>query len=128
MIKATDLRIGNYVECFGYRYVTEIRKDKLKVEHYKDGKYISEWSPLFSIGGIPLTEDILLKAGFTKINNMDSYYEKIIGNLKIYFNHKHGECEISVYGYGRRLKHIKHLHQLQNLLLSLTGEELTINF
>ncbi len=68
---------------------------------------------------IPLSEDILVKLGFEKIENFSNllltkngYQFDFAGGRVFYLN-------------GKELKHIKFLHQLQNLFFSLCGEELT---
>lgn len=78
---------------------------------------------------IPLTEKWLVRMGFVKCNDTDSYYQiKAIGSLLIiYVNHKFNTCEISISGLGARVKYLKHIHQLQNLYFALTGSELTLN-
>ena len=72
-----------------------------------------------------LTEGFLMCWGWIRINEDTLYvvgaditfkYECELGRLSIEI----GEEE------GMYLDHIKHMHQLQNLYFSLTGEELTI--
>ena len=76
---------------------------------------------------ILLTEDILLKCGFTKVLNQ---YKKITsinkGNFdNIPFIILYLENEFQ-YDDLRFRTNIKHLHQLQNLYFALTSEELNI--
>lgn len=128
MIKAAELRIGNLVRLFlgigdngpEYRYLPIVG-----IMH--DNRYLigNTWVELSNnIEGVPLSEGILLKAGFEKCLN-GFWSETEIFNVKIIDN------EILVYlaGSDTNLAHnnLKNLHQLQNLIHALTGEELTIN-
>lgn len=116
MITAKELRIGNLVNFEG---------DMISVTagdiHYFDEN-------LDSFDGIPLTPEILEKAGF----------EKSDFRTDILYNRLHIECAddgrfyyyIHIDGddyYDWRALEIKHLHQLQNLYFALAGEELDIN-
>ena len=127
-MKATDLRIGNW-----FRYQTKIGYDY----DIFDTKYIQDLvndpqDDFFE--PIPLTEDILLKCGFSVITeNEDETHN--------YWN-KEKDCSVDVETFlltnkiekgfkyrvheRKRTKSIIYLHQLQNLYFALTGEELTI--
>jgi hypothetical protein len=121
-MKAQDLRIGNLV----YR-TNKQTKEKLLIELTAscilDISANGENSS-FIYKPIPLTEEILLKAGFERIENnwkvldcvcLKLSWERLAGFWVTFENE-------SIY-----LPHIKYLHQLQNLKFSLTNEELTIN-
>ena len=81
---------------------------------------------------ILLTEDILLKCGFTKVENFGFHYHAI------WFDQvdTKGCVQESQFSLGRNgtqvfvnnnwICQIKHLHQLQNLFQIVTGEELNI--
>lgn len=120
MIKANELRIGNYI----YSSITQ--------------KYIKVHSRFFRLieseirvkgnstyVGIPLTEELLLKCGF--INEFEdeednSYFTlKNIEIQKILFKEEFFLDNVNNIGVS-----IKHLHQLQNLYFVLTGTELEI--
>jgi hypothetical protein len=118
MIQANELRIGNwikhdpsYVENQNF-IVSDIRTYREKTVN---GIEIDDCLP------IPLTEKILLKAGFIKKRisltfNEFSFYNEDLEN--VYIDLDQGQC-LS----GICIK-VKYLHQLQNLYFALTGIEL----
>lgn len=123
-MEAKDLRIGNFV------YLT----DKEKVWEILDGYEIDKCEENPFTQPIPLTEEWLLKFGFTR-HHADYYNDVIL--LKDVFNLDNGEqydcLKVKIYphelGSAQSVKgdlHIKHVHQLQNLYFALTGEELEI--
>jgi hypothetical protein len=119
-----QLRLGSWVHHTDYsshRRITKIETDApLCLDNLI---YVS----IKDIDPIPLTDDILLKAGFKK---KQSYFELIsLTTLRL---HNYGEkgflCELvndikdldrTVY-----LNTIKYLHQLQNLYFAITNKEL----
>jgi hypothetical protein len=111
-MKANELRIGNWVE------ITQPKK----------GIYTTVEQSTFSTNiennfkPIPLTEEWLLKFGFTN-NNVDSIYE-----IKNYYLEyiQDGNLNFYFFEYGEWFIKIAHVHKLQNLYFALTGEELTI--
>lgn len=112
-MKPNELRIGNYYYWGQDNEILQVTLFDF-YELYTGEENIDSWKP------IPLTEEWLLKFGF-------KYNKKEMGFLKDNFH-------IEVRGYGCpvfvyptfHLTDIKHVHQLQNLYFSLTGEELTI--
>lgn len=131
-VKARDLRIGNLVDM-GIEGIVEVSGYNLyqKTIHENGGSvadYYSQWKP------IPITEELLLKAGFEceylkifGISTGQPYTESYrslsidLKSLKIqYTQGGNGEACYWVY-----FNHIKYIHQLQNLIYSLTGSELT---
>lgn len=119
MINANELRIGNWLN------VIKVSPVQITADHIKS---IAEGDADYS--AIPLTPDILQKAGFVQISDYDPEGPTHRMNSSI------GVIDVS-YGYSMvdvvqnigRVRHnkIKYLHQLQNLYFALTGEELTIN-
>lgn len=143
MINPQELRIGNCLFCNG-KIVQVAAIDPLKTfedlkctisfpEYFENGKifgYHHSWINYFE--PIPLTEDILLKLEFKKDDNdydydhedFCSWYEKdfpIIGKLITSSDNQY------LFDEETDTLRIKYLHQLQNLIHALTGEELTIN-
>ena len=110
MIRANDLRVGNWVNV---DYTSGLKPRQIEAKVLNDKLYLGAIQP------IPLTEEILLKCGFKKVNKI--FYRK--GALTI---------EIQSFGHFRisldkkMLCNVKHLHQLQNLYFALTNEELKI--
>lgn len=125
MIKSNELRIGNI--CLRKNKHTEI-----ETIHEFTASCILDISSnginsSFIYEPIPLTEEILLKCGFKKSNDLDNFYHLEVLNqwTRIYFNPKHKVCALSVHHHEIMIK-IQYLHQLQNLIFSLTQKELTI--
>jgi len=115
-MKATDLRIGNYVNyeqtthlitCVNIDYTVSVWVDK-KENEYLYPSQVNELKP------IPLTEEWLIKFGF------------VVAKTRW----RKGAVVLSKNDNGYLFKttaiNIKHLHQLQNLYFALTNEELTI--
>lgn len=131
-MKANELRIGNYIADIwtpnGLFKVTELRKDKIFYGNCFKAKYDD-------IRPIPLTEEILLKAGGKRFDE-----DKIILMLNDPSTHlvlmkvgTHWFPQIEQTGEFASegvnvvfLNFIDYLHQLQNLFFALTGEEIKI--
>jgi hypothetical protein len=136
-VSVKELRIGNYLNHSNrvLSKVVEITENDFRVEN-EFGSLKSTWADLFPI---PLTEDILLRLGLIKKNitedmpeafkqpDIDEYgniwYNWVEGlfNLQIQTN---GEIWFELYSH---YKHVKYVHELQNLYHALTGQELTLN-
>ncbi len=121
-MNAKELRIGNWLEWDNEYYQIEIGSFYTQLKSEDGRRLFNEIKP------IPLTPEILKKAGFRKIN----YYDGNSFGLKISDSHEfvcnervfYLACDDSFY--NEVLDHIKYLHQLQNLYFALTGEELNI--
>jgi hypothetical protein len=136
MIKANELRIGNYVNekdvdfneagvfFDGNKTIVQVDIDIL---HRVFGENPCHFER------IPLTEDILLKCGFSEceskiIDNPDMLSIQISNNETLDFeDNEFFLAGISSHRVVSLWNCTKHLHQLQNLYFALTGEELTIN-
>lgn len=126
-MKASELRIGNWVL---------LNEEFLKVEsvasnraYEYNGAYTAielsdKDSHTLYIGesceGIPLTEEILLKAGFIK-SDMDGYY--YYNSLLVMY--KRFEF-FGLVGASLSFREIKYVHELQNRIYDLLGQELNI--
>jgi hypothetical protein len=120
-MKAQELRIGNYVEGIGMEH--PIRKIYDSIQYnYKRERYELDDIDILYFKPITLTEEWLLKFGFTS-NPYEDRYEK--GLLHIECNKTRGILEFWIERLPLSLT-IKHVHQLQNLYFALIGEELTI--
>lgn len=128
-MKATELRIGNYVQ--------NTKGDVLKISRLNNedaDKEIRGWqikNPAFGssnefIKPIPLTEEWLLRFGFDKQDNNWKRYSICNDWTYIYWEKLAG-VELSVSKHSCMLPHIQYVHQLQNLYYALTNKELTIN-
>lgn len=119
-MKIEDLRIGNWIHYCNVGYKQVDLFDLKCILEGEDREYI--YAP------IKINEDIFLKCGFVidKIHNCIIIYQKESGPEIIY-----DLDENALFFVGKTsaedLTHIKYLHQLQNLIHALTGEELTVN-
>ena len=124
MIQAKDLRIGNWVMYDNKIFeVDTISMEFPTLNTIEFGIGVVKWDKL---NPIPLTEELLIKCGFKKINHIHGYSFWAMGI-------KGGRPKIDIYEnytlyMGYMVNHIKYLHQLQNLIFALSGEELEINF
>jgi hypothetical protein len=119
-MKATELRIGNYV----FDNLGGI----LKI------KGVNTESDLSHIKPIPLTEEWMIDFG------MD-YTDGFSNSRKLCLNKHEFDCSVLTYSEKEGLlrfsngeqngtsliPHVKYVHQLQNLYFALTGQELTLN-
>lgn len=112
-----ELRYGNIV----------LEQDGLE-EPYKEVivEYIGRNLAIEYLKPIPLTEEWLLRFGFEKSNELVDYFSKGKYHLfekesiMFYFYPEFGGID------NKNYKHIKSVHQLQNLYFALNNEELTI--
>ena len=132
-MKATELRIGNYI------YLSLLDEDRLDFKDVlfkvdantiRDSvHYGNDWTG----SPIPLTEEWLLKFGFKKgkvltniyyeLNIDASYGASIVAFIE---NEKKLEIYLSDCDGGHIGKKLEYVHKLQNLYFALTGEELKI--
>lgn len=130
MISANELRIGNWVELAGRKEII----DGVLFQAYQDSRNIhltgnGIWNYEEQISGIPLTPEILEKAGFD--TDEITYWKEfsLEGQvLYIHLGYYKGKVfkylptnQISVQGVE-----VSFVHQLQNLYFALTGNELEI--
>ena len=119
MIQATELRIGNLL----------LDAVKIQIEVCALGKDVlmakdSGTSRYEVVRGIPLTEEWLLRFGFTNYETQWWYYkqeEKFVLTYEEYLGEKN-----FFLSYEYEQAPIKYVHQLQNLYFALTGTELTL--
>jgi len=127
MVNANELRIGNWVQApLGEFMQVQIIGHEDNPDYVfarnKEGFGQNAFSP------IPLTEDILVKAGFEKSKDDGKLflfgvlsYSMIYNTVSIFQEQDDFSFSIGI------ADSIKHLHQLQNLYFALTQTELTIN-
>ena len=110
-MKEKDLMIGNYyIDEDGEQHVCEARD--------------FSWMAWGYCGGVPLTEEWLVKFGFfEKYKSCFNRWNK--KGFSLNDNEDDNGDLQGVFYYDFKLE-IKHVHQLQNLYKALTGEELTI--
>jgi hypothetical protein len=125
-MKANELRIGNWLQ-YGV-HVVPVKSIHIGIVFKKEVYIYVELNEklnhycvlIHDVKPIPITEEWLLKLGFVS-NPYQDRYEK--GRLHVECDQTKGE----IYLWIQSMPHIKHVHQLQNLYFSLTGEELTIS-
>lgn len=141
MIPATELRIGNKfisnlnnvetVACIicntGFDARKIVNPEESHIILSKENRTQFHFLP-FQINGVPLTEQLLLNAGFNQSKVIEKSYrgkycgfikENIIGNFFY-------EENCFEYNLGKKQTQYKFLHELQNLYFALTGIELQI--
>lgn len=124
MIKANELRMGNWVKPTRPRYgerfikVESVGLESVNIAFREYG--IVELEP------IPLTPEILEKCGFVKDEQHECYVIwQSESNVAIeYFD---GEVHLVGKSSAEPINNCIYLHQLQNLIYALTGEELQID-
>lgn len=123
MITANELRIGNWVM---YNDQNETPMPTAIQICIQDLILINENVKDCNYNPIPLTEQILLKCGL--IDTKYTLYIKAKTKV-IIFNWSSKVVATGVrYGWHcKKYKHIKYLHELQNLYYALTKTELIIN-
>lgn len=123
-MKANELIIGNYVKFnkdTNNRYAGEIGQFELS-DFYAISEGVMDFE---DIEGIPLTEEILLKAGFEKDNGSpenEYLFEFKNSCIRLVLDYPDYVVIIS----GDEITIISYLHELQNLFLCLVGRELEI--
>ncbi len=128
-----ELRIGNYLNHSELGIVEIIAVGKDYIHCVFNGETFYEGVRCFS--PIPLTEEIILKAGFEgsdfdkKYNPNDEFNEQFYYKLKSGISYRDFECYpskgwvVKLGDYNDELV-IEHLHQLQNIIFDLTGKEI----
>jgi hypothetical protein len=122
-MKTNELRIGNYLNGKqGRVIVTEIRtNNSVKIHDNTSSFYVG-----ICLTPIEITKEWLLKLGFEFA--VDTWYLNGFALWETEWGDDKGGTGIG-YFYelrekGMMDKHIKYVHQLQNLYFALTGEEL----
>lgn len=138
MINPKELRQGNNVWVtftedqtgYGKDYVGEIVgiiENKVRVK----GDW--HWIELYGISPIPLSPEILEKAGFNR--DMEGWYlsayDKLYDPLEMNGVGDYSQRNTTIFAYkqGEHIlrRGIRFVHELQNIHFTLTGQELTIN-
>ena len=124
-MKATELRISNlvsHIEESNVLVIDSINRESVWVNESPDYHYEMD---IELISPIPLTEEWLIKLGFTKDNyhfvlndKCSVTYEKTGSEKGFWYSNDDTDA------YCYRLKEIKYVHDLQNLYFALYGEEL----
>ena len=130
-MEAKELRIGNYVDLCGISKISELHSEEKQFDNvYLEFEESFEWTEYNKLKPIPLTEEILLKCGFSIVNENSAgkkYSYVIDGIFSQDFNLVLWKTTKNFGKIYRGNLEIKYLHQLQNLYFALTNEELTVN-
>lgn len=121
-IKAQDLRIGNILSFHSKNEkVIELSEDWIMLS-------ISNKVPLTAIGlsAIPLTEEIMVKCCTSRELFHDGVVIYHMGLFKGFSQNGRVWVSTGLGPFANNLGHIKHLHQLQNLIFAIEGRELEI--
>jgi hypothetical protein len=138
-MEANELRIGNYV-CDSYNIIQKIHTvevGSISEEYYvRFRKYINNVISIDDLDPIPLTEEWLLKFGFTddeekgfssdeanrKIYSLNGFDLSIEENGKI-----HEWVEVEDQWYSYKGKEFKFVHKLQNFYYESKDKELSVS-
>lgn len=115
-MKASELRGYNIVGVKGdagiYQVVAiDVYHQKVKLNYPRN-----EWHSEIKLKPIPLTEEWLVKFGYTGYGTL--------GEMNFFIS-ENGTYRVRWFGNIVHLS-LKYVHQLQNLYFALTGEELTV--
>jgi hypothetical protein len=131
MIKANELRIGNYLYFLYENNEGVITKKATWIisDHISNISKMDDADDFFEY--IPLTPEILEKCGL-KLGYGDRWYLETsdVNILEFDGIDEEGILQPYMYYTGANISDQakpKYLHQFQNLIFALTGEELTIN-
>lgn len=119
-MEANELRIGNLINVISTNkvfesFITDAKGyDLIRCEE-KDFNY-------WNYEPIPLSEKWLSDFGFIQTNESEEVEWYNLNGFEIAIHEEHGDVYF-VYQH-MVLRHIVHVHQLQNLYFALTGEEL----
>ena len=126
MIKANELRVNNHLQKYLGPQINEWIDVKITAADILDISVNNN----HGFRPIPLTEERLLELGFYTDNESNDFYDKLYVlnrfGERVYF--ADGSIILGWEGYydhHSEAGYCEHVHQLQNLYFSLTGEELT---
>ena len=135
MIKANELRLGNYLQLEGENFrVSEIQNNlqcvelkRKNLENPRLNDYEECDLDCNDLLPIPLTEEWLLKFGFKldmeNFNWNAAIGENEIGDFKLALRYS----ERIGWFFQSKCTVLKYVHQLQNLYFAITGEELVFS-
>jgi hypothetical protein len=130
MIRAEELRCGNYVftdsSKSGIREIVEIRHSVVSVKYIRSdtGQLHQSMVEYERLLPIPLTEERLLKFGFTPDTITGLYIKYSLNGIDIWHDVKSGTYLLD--NVKNKKIYIQYVHQLQNIYFCLCGKELTI--
>ena len=135
MIEANELMRGNELLYKGVSVaVRKIDDGEIYCCGGSDTTYFETgWKPLSEFSPIPLTPELLEKAGFEKkemgtsivyeLLLIDSHFEPV-RDLKLRYSSKNVSCEVELMPFFKDKRKYKYLHEIQNIYHAIKGEEL----
>ena len=129
-MEANELRIGNYIEAYGYvANVTTIDDEIIEFNPIsdKDGS-LPEYNYIRTedCNPIPITKEWLGKFELKESSYIDQYTSKFDLPDERFTIHLASDGNHKIIFSGNELTFVHGIHQLQNLYFALTGEELMI--
>jgi hypothetical protein len=121
-MKANELRIGNLTYRIEVKNKNNTVIDDITIYDMERIQEVNDKT--FTYEPIPITEEWLLKFGFTYIGMQEEWFIFKLKSIRI--------CKTEYLGFifnfdeGEDYVEIQHVHQLQNLYFALTNKELRI--
>jgi hypothetical protein len=131
MISANELRVGNLLTWEGqYMFVKDIFQEQIFLHNLDES--VSNFFSYAEVAPIPLSPEILEACGFVNENAIIGQHSLTLGRFT--FSAYEGSNRFSIQekapenslAKGIDNLTIQYLHQLQNMVYFLTGQELTI--
>jgi hypothetical protein len=127
MLKANELRIGNLVKYDNCVKVIDVINDSKNIVEFEDGDTVYA---VFHCQPIPLTEEWLLKFGFVEHESVAGF-ELSFGRQSFIVANAQDDDFLLLYRSDvgcnyHDLCFVETIHSLQNIIYSLTGEELEV--
>lgn len=127
MIAANEIRVGNWIKYSDSTDITEYYRGKyvkVDIDNFEDIILDQRYTTIELYTGIPLTPEILEKAEMRWCNE-DKYW--IDGRCDYVIDEKYNFYLFNEVDGGLwHVKKLKSLHDYQNTVFALTGEELNI--
>jgi hypothetical protein len=132
MIDPKSLRIGNYIMNYSALSVVEgvywdnpYQEHRAMVKNVERGNYAQPFAK--DMSGITLTEEWLIRLGFSRLYNYGPIPQPVAFSLLGYFHIFENMNNWSLMIVDKTIKSdINYVHQLQNIFYVLTNEELII--
>ena len=133
MIQAKDLRIGNILLYNGKQVSVAGISSPQQIRLY-DGIGMDEWVFIDQLSPVPLTDEMLIRFGLNVIHGTTSDKDAVYVDFKdyrLYLPRMDGFVKASLHYNADSiwypcLRKLDYIHEYQNIIYSLTGEELTL--
>jgi hypothetical protein len=128
-MNAKDFRIGNYIHYHIEDRMDERKEwDELSQIDYDDLRCLTTYEDNSEYRPIPLTEEWLLKFGFVSERTafLMGFHNKLFSGLISVEYDKLVQMHIISIGEFKDITRVAFIHELQNVIHALTGEELIL--